>query len=109
MFQSIFAKFEHGNNWSLLRKVSTEVKAGILTVCSGIIIVADRGLGGCVDPEGNGVTMRRGAEGGPDPPSGEQDKQLICSSGGGKTPMGEQGGQQDGSDATSKTHHAQST
>ncbi len=39
--------------------------------------VADRGVGGCVDPEGNGVTMVRGAEGGPGPPSGEQDKQLI--------------------------------
>jgi hypothetical protein len=33
-----------------------------------------------VDPEGNGVTMARGAEGGPGPPSGEQDKQLICNS-----------------------------
>ncbi len=31
------------------------------------------------------------------------------SSGGGETPMGEQGGQQDGSDATSRTHHARST
>jgi hypothetical protein len=62
-----------------------------------------------VDPEGNGVTMGRGAEGGPGPPSGEQDKQLICSIGGGETPMGEPEGQHVGSDGTSRTHHAQST
>jgi hypothetical protein len=63
-----------------------------------------------MDPEGYGVTMGRGVEGGgPGPPSGEQDKQLICSSGGGETPMGEQGGQQDSFDAISRTHHAQST
>jgi hypothetical protein len=62
-----------------------------------------------VDPEVNGVIMGRGAEGGPGPPSGEQDKQLICNSGGGETPMGEREGQQDWSDAASRTHHAQST
>jgi hypothetical protein len=55
---------------------------------------ADEEMGVCVDPEGNGVTMGRGAEGGPGPPSGEQDKQLICNSGGGETPMGEPRGQQ---------------
>ncbi len=49
-----------------------------------------------------------GRRGGPGPPSEEQDKQLICNSGGDKTPMGEPGGQQDGSNATSRTHHAQS-
>ncbi len=58
-----------------------------------------------MDPEGNGVTMKRGARGGPGPPSGEQDKQLICNSGGDETPMGEPGGQKDGSDATSRSHH----
>jgi hypothetical protein len=31
-----------------------------------------------MDPEGNGVTMGRGAEGGPGPPSGEQYKQLSA-------------------------------
>jgi hypothetical protein len=36
-----------------------------------------------------------GGQGGPGPPSEEQDKQLICDSGGDKTPMGEPGGQQD--------------
>ncbi len=62
-----------------------------------------------MDPEGNGATMSEGVEGGPGPPSGEQDKQLICSSGGDKTSMGEPGGQSDGLDATSRTHPAQST
>jgi hypothetical protein len=52
------------------------------------IIVADGEVGECVDPEGNGVTMGIGVEGGPGPPSGERDKQLICSSGGGETPKG---------------------
>jgi hypothetical protein len=50
-----------------------------------------------VDPEGNGVSLGKGAEGGPGPTSEEQDKQLICNSGGDKTSMGEPGGQQDGS------------
>ncbi len=62
-----------------------------------------------MDPEGNGVTMSEGAEGGPGPPSEEQDKQLICSSRGDKTSMREPGGQLGGLDATSRTHHAQST
>jgi hypothetical protein len=53
-----------------------------------------------MDPEGNGVTVGRGAEGGPGLPSGEQDKQLICYSRGDKTSMGEPGGQPDGFDAT---------
>jgi hypothetical protein len=53
-----------------------------------------------VDPEGNGVTMGGEAEGGPCPPSGEQDKQLVCNSGGDKTSMGEPGGRPDGLDAT---------
>jgi hypothetical protein len=61
------------------------------------VVVADRGIRECVDPEGNGVTMGRGAEGGLGLPSGERDKQLICNSGGGKTSMGEPGGQPDGS------------
>jgi hypothetical protein len=62
-------------------------------------------MGECVDPEGNGVSLGKGIEGGPGPPSEEQDKQLICNSGGDKTLMGEPGGQQDRSDATSRTHH----
>ncbi len=70
--------------------------------------VADGGMGECMDLEGKGVSLGKGAEGGPGPPSEEQDKQLICNSGGDKNPMGEPGGQQNGSDATSRTHHAQS-
>ncbi len=69
--------------------------------------VAGTGMGKCVGPEEYGVTMGRGAEGGPGPTGGGQDKQLICNSGRGETPVGEPGGQQDGSDATSRTHHAQ--
>jgi hypothetical protein len=61
-----------------------------------------------MDPEGNVVTMSREAEGGPGPPSGEQDKQLVCNSGEDKTSMEEPGGQPDGLHATSRTHHAQS-
>ncbi len=53
--------------------------------------------------------MGKGAEGRPGPPNGEQDKQLICNSGGDNTSMGEPGGQPDGLDVTSRTHHAQST
>ncbi len=79
----------------------------MLETTTGKLVVADGEVGDCVDSEGNGVTMGRGVEGGPGPPSGERDKQLICSSGGGETPMGEQRGQQNGSDATSRTHHAQ--
>jgi hypothetical protein len=70
--------------------------------------VADGEMRECVDPEGNGVTMWRGAKGGPGPPSKEQDKQLICNSGRGETSMGEPRGQPDGLNATSRTHHAQS-
>jgi hypothetical protein len=61
-----------------------------------------------VDPEGNGVTVGEGAEGGTGPPGVGQDKQLIFNSGRGETSMGEPGGQPDGSDATSRTYHAQS-
>ncbi len=52
------------------------------------MIVTDRGKKECVDPKGNGVTRGRGLEVGPGPPSEEQDKQLICNSGGDKTSMG---------------------
>jgi hypothetical protein len=45
--------------------------------------VSDRGVGCCLEPEGNGVNPRGGGnKGGPGPPSGEQDKQLTSSSGG---------------------------
>jgi hypothetical protein len=50
-------------------------------------------------------SAREGGQGGPGPPSKEQDKQLICNSGGDETPMGEPGGQQDGFDMASRTHY----
>jgi hypothetical protein len=66
-----------------------------------IVPVADRRVSECVDPEGNGVSSGKGARGGgPGPPSEKQDKKLVCNSGGDETPMGEPGGQQDGSDET---------
>jgi hypothetical protein len=49
--------------------------------------------------------MGEGVEGGPGLPSGEQDKQSICSSGGDKMSMGEPGGQPDGLNVTSRPHH----
>jgi hypothetical protein len=42
-----------------------------------IITVSYKGVGECVDPEGNGVNPGEGDGGGPSPPSEEQDKQLI--------------------------------
>ncbi len=45
-------------------------------------IVSDREVGCCLEPEGNGVNLGGGNEGGPSPPSGEQDKQLTASRGG---------------------------
>jgi hypothetical protein len=71
--------------------------------------VTDRGAGECMDPEGNRGNPGEGNEGGPGPPSEMQDKQLISSSGGGKTPIGQPARQEDESGATSRTHHAQST
>ncbi len=55
-------------------------------------------------------TLGRGpGGGGPGPPSEGLDKQLNSNSGGDETPMGQSGRQQDKSNITSKTHHAQST
>ncbi len=48
-------------------------------------IVADEEAGRCLDSEGNGVNPGGGDGGGPGSPSGEQDKQLISSRGGGNT------------------------
>jgi hypothetical protein len=36
-----------------------------------VVSETDNGQKVCVDPEGNGVTMNEGAEGGPGPPGGE--------------------------------------
>jgi hypothetical protein len=66
------------------------------------VIEVDGRVSECMDPEGNGVSSGKVAGGGPGPQSEEQDKQLICNSGGDETPMEEPGGQ-DGSDAASRT------
>jgi hypothetical protein len=44
--------------------------------------VSDRRVGCCLEPKGNGVNPGEGDEGGPGPPSREQDKQLTVSRGG---------------------------
>jgi hypothetical protein len=36
----------------------------MLNIMMIIVIVADGGVGECMDPKGNGVTMKRGARGG---------------------------------------------
>jgi hypothetical protein len=53
-----------------------------------IEIVSDGEAGRCLDPEGNGVNPGGGNRGGPGPPGGEQDKQLITSRGGGQHHQG---------------------
>ncbi len=49
--------------------------------------MSDREAGRCLEPEGNGVNLGGGNGGAPGPPSGEQDKQLITSRGGGNSLM----------------------
>jgi hypothetical protein len=49
--------------------------------------VSDREAGRCLKPKGNGVNPGGGNGGGPGPPSGDQDKQLITSRGGGTSLM----------------------
>jgi hypothetical protein len=73
-----------------------------------IVSEAYEGAGECMDTEGNGVNLGEGNRGGPGPPSGEQDKQLISNSGGDNTLMGQPGRQEDESGMTTKTHRAQS-
>jgi hypothetical protein len=45
------------------------------------ISVPDMGAGCCLEPEGNGVSLGEGGEGGPSPPRGEGDKQSVLSKG----------------------------
>jgi hypothetical protein len=54
-----------------------------------------------------GSTQGRGVGGGASPPSKEQDNQLISNSGGDETPKGQPRRQEDKSNMTSRTHHAQ--
>jgi hypothetical protein len=73
------------------------------------LTVSDGEAGRCLDPEGNGVNPGGGNGGGPGPLGGEQDKQLITSTGGGNILMEQQGRQEEGSGVTKRTHRAQST
>ncbi len=66
-------------------------------------------MGRCLKPEGNGVNPGRGNGGGPGPPSGEQDKQLIANRGGDNSFMEQQEGREEESGMTKRTHRAQST
>jgi hypothetical protein len=49
-------------------------------------VVSDRGVECCLEPEGKGVNSGGGNEGGPSPPSREQDKQLTANRGGDNSP-----------------------
>ncbi len=39
------------------------------------------GVGRCLGPEGNGVTLGEGGEGGPSPPGSQEDKQSVLKGG----------------------------
>ncbi len=71
--------------------------------------MSDREAGRYLEPEGNGVNLGGGNGGGPGPPSGVQDKQLITSRGGGNSLMEQQGRWGEESGMTKRTHGAQST
>jgi hypothetical protein len=43
--------------------------------------VPDMGVGRCLGPEGNGVSLGEGGEGGPGPPGDKEDKQSVLSGG----------------------------
>jgi hypothetical protein len=48
-------------------------------------------VGRCLGPEGNGVSLGEGGEGGPGPPSREKDKQSTPSKEGGSIEQEEEG------------------
>jgi hypothetical protein len=72
------------------------------------VCVADDEAGRFLDPEGNGVSPSGGNGGGPGPPDGEQDKQLISSRGGGNTLTEQAGRLEEESSVTKETHRARS-
>jgi hypothetical protein len=75
-----------------------------VTEISADISVSDRGVGCCLEPEGNGVNPGGGDEGGPGPPSREQDKQSTTS----RVEVNSAMEREEGSGVTKRTHHAQS-
>jgi hypothetical protein len=46
-----------------------------------MVTVPDIGVGRCLRPEGNGVSLGEGGEGEPGPPGGGKDKQSVLSEG----------------------------
>jgi hypothetical protein len=52
--------------------------------------VPDRGVGRCLGPEGNGVSLGEGGEGGPGP-LGSKEEQSVLSEGGGNMEKEEEG------------------
>ncbi len=64
---------------------------------------------GAWSPREMGVNSGRADGGGPSPPSVEQDKQLITSRGGDNSLMEQQGGREEESGVTKRTHRALST
>jgi hypothetical protein len=55
------------------------------------IIVPNIRVGHCLGPEGNGVSSGEGGEGGPGPPTREEDKQLTPNKEGGSMEQAEEG------------------
>ncbi len=51
----------------------------------------DMGAGHCLGPEGNGVSLGEGGEGGPGPPESRKDKQSMLSKEGGNMEKEEDG------------------
>jgi hypothetical protein len=56
-----------------------------------IELVPNMRAGRCLGPEGTGVSLREGAEGGPGTPEGSEDKQSMLSEEGGNLEKEEEG------------------
>jgi hypothetical protein len=62
-------------------KVGFGHEKGVTIHRRGKASVLDMRAGHCLEPEGNGVSLGEGGEGGPCPPGGERDKQSVVSEG----------------------------
>jgi hypothetical protein len=60
-------------------------------ILTEVLIVPNRRVGCCLDPEGNGVNPGKGDDGGPGPSDREQDKQSTASKEGGNMEQEEEG------------------
>jgi hypothetical protein len=63
-----------------LRRVLTNGRQGCDLLLS-IMTVPDMSAGRCLGPEGNGVNLEEGGEGGPSSPKSKEDKQSVLSEG----------------------------